>query len=102
MKSEWSERLYKKGDYVELNEEVIVYNDIEYIFKGIGVIKEYCAIGQKQRKSTHMYDVDYVNEKFEIVNIDRNYVCEVDIIRKLSQTEVDDLKVYIDSKKYNL
>jgi len=102
MKHEWSKRLYKKGDYVELNDDVIIYNDIKYIFKGIGVIKEYRSIGRKQRINTHMYDVDYINENFELINIDKNYICEVDIIRKLSQTEVDDLDVLIDSKKYNL
>jgi len=94
--------LYQEGDYVELSEEAIKDNGLNDIFENIGIIIENVGIGQKQRVSNHMYDVNYLKDDFDFENLHSNYVPEEDIIRKLSEEEVKDIETLIETKKYNL
>ena len=90
--------LYKKGDYIILNDKVINKNALSDIYENIGVI-----VSQKKHvNGTYMYDVDYLNDNFELNNIFDHYVLESEIIKKLTKNEINKLNAHIYSIKYNI
>jgi hypothetical protein len=97
--------IYHEGDYVELSEETIEENGLHVfiepdqdIYENIGMI-----VGVRGGYGhSYMYNVDYLAKDFYFYNITQNFVYECEIVRKLSQDEVDELTSHIDSIKYNL
>lgn len=89
---------YKIGDYIIMNDVVIDENDLIDNYNNIGIVIDVKHCGDKK----YMYDVNYLNDKFEFENIKDHYVIEYEIVDKAPQDEIDYINSVLLSKKYNL
>lgn len=98
---------YKIGDYVLLNtkrirEEYPVdrYSSVFPYYKNYGIIMSDAKI-----LSTHdfMYDISAINSKtLLLTEIAECYISENNMKRKLTQEEIEDFKMIVDSNKYGI
>jgi len=88
---------YKKGDYILLS---ITLDSLiqEYdIYKNYGKI-----IGTMGGRSSWMYDVKYLNKNTFTPDEMTEYILEKNIIRKLTQEEIEEFEIKLHTNKYNI
>jgi len=99
---------YNTGDYVLLNPEIDEISNYilrgEYnIYKNWGHIMPGGSNGQVNGKFTYMYNIDYIDSlSFETKNIKSTYILEPDILRELTDEEIDEYLLMSNINKYNL